>query len=125
MVKNKEISLHHLFQSPAQSESTSSAITRRARSIYSVKVTSRRQPWWISGPRWRRTNLIQHYRQSCSSASSTRPCMASQPTRRSWMRLEKLKKVLEVYEAHLSENTYLAGEFVSFANISEHVHLIQ
>ncbi|BAF04971.2 Os01g0370600 [Oryza sativa Japonica Group] len=39
--------------------------------------------------------------------------------------VEKLKKVLEVYEAHLSENTYLAGEFVSFANISEHVHLIQ
>uniref|UniRef100_A0A0E0C213 glutathione transferase n=1 Tax=Oryza meridionalis TaxID=40149 RepID=A0A0E0C213_9ORYZ len=31
---------------------------------------------------------------------------------------ETLKKVLEVYEAHLSENTYLAGDFVSFADLS-------
>uniref|UniRef100_A0A0E0MWE9 glutathione transferase n=1 Tax=Oryza rufipogon TaxID=4529 RepID=A0A0E0MWE9_ORYRU len=32
--------------------------------------------------------------------------------------VEKLKKVREVYEAHLSENTYLAGDFVSFTDLS-------
>ncbi|KAB8081461.1 hypothetical protein EE612_002672, partial [Oryza sativa] len=32
--------------------------------------------------------------------------------------LEKLKKVLEVYEARLSQNTYLAGNFLSFVDLS-------
>uniref|UniRef100_A0A0E0JIY8 glutathione transferase n=1 Tax=Oryza punctata TaxID=4537 RepID=A0A0E0JIY8_ORYPU len=32
--------------------------------------------------------------------------------------LEKLKKVLEVYEARLSQNTYLGGDFLSFADLS-------
>uniref|UniRef100_A0A0E0JIY2 glutathione transferase n=1 Tax=Oryza punctata TaxID=4537 RepID=A0A0E0JIY2_ORYPU len=32
--------------------------------------------------------------------------------------LEKLKKVLETYEARLSENRYLAGDFVSFADLN-------
>lgn len=31
---------------------------------------------------------------------------------------EKLKKVLEVYEARLSQSTYLAGDFVSFADLN-------
>jgi glutathione S-transferase len=32
--------------------------------------------------------------------------------------LEKLKKVLEVYEARLSKHQYLAGDFVSFADLN-------
>lgn len=32
--------------------------------------------------------------------------------------VEKLKKVLEVYEARLSQSTYLAGDFVSFADLN-------
>ncbi|KAJ4733732.1 Glutathione S-transferase family protein [Rhynchospora pubera] len=32
--------------------------------------------------------------------------------------LEKLKKVLEVYEARLSQYKYLAGDFISFADLS-------
>ncbi|KAJ3702024.1 hypothetical protein LUZ61_005729 [Rhynchospora tenuis] len=32
--------------------------------------------------------------------------------------LEKLKKVLEVYEARLSQCKYLAGDFISFADLS-------
>lgn len=32
--------------------------------------------------------------------------------------LEKAKKVLEIYEAHLSKNKYLAGDFVSFADLN-------
>ena len=32
--------------------------------------------------------------------------------------LEKLKKVLETYEAHLSKNKYLAGDFISFADLN-------
>ncbi|CAM0877395.1 unnamed protein product [Alopecurus aequalis] len=32
--------------------------------------------------------------------------------------LEKLKKVLEVYDARLSKHRYLAGDFVSFADIN-------
>ncbi|TVT99266.1 hypothetical protein EJB05_30449 [Eragrostis curvula] len=32
--------------------------------------------------------------------------------------LEKLKKVLDVYEARLSKTKYLAGDFVSFADLS-------
>ncbi|KAL6890571.1 hypothetical protein ACP4OV_008826 [Aristida adscensionis] len=32
--------------------------------------------------------------------------------------LEKLKKALEVYEARLSSSRYLAGDFISFADIS-------
>ncbi|XP_051219868.1 probable glutathione S-transferase GSTF1 [Lolium perenne] len=33
--------------------------------------------------------------------------------------LEKLKKVLEVYEARLSKHEYLAGDFVSFVDLSQ------
>jgi glutathione S-transferase len=32
--------------------------------------------------------------------------------------LEKVKKVLEVYEARLSQHEYLAGDFISFADLS-------
>ncbi|XP_062198856.1 probable glutathione S-transferase GSTF1 [Phragmites australis] len=32
--------------------------------------------------------------------------------------LEKLKKVLDVYEVHLSKNKFLAGDFVSFADLN-------
>ena len=32
--------------------------------------------------------------------------------------LEKLSKVLDVYEARLSKHTYLAGDFVSFADLN-------
>jgi glutathione S-transferase len=32
--------------------------------------------------------------------------------------LEKLKKVLEVYEARLSRSKYLAGDFISLADLS-------
>ncbi|XBH66982.1 hypothetical protein VPH35_095433 [Triticum aestivum] len=32
--------------------------------------------------------------------------------------VEKLKKLLEVYEARLSSNKYLAGDFVSFADLT-------
>lgn len=32
--------------------------------------------------------------------------------------LEKMKKVLEVYEARLSKHAYLAGDFVSFADLN-------
>jgi glutathione S-transferase len=32
--------------------------------------------------------------------------------------MAKLKKVLEVYEARLSENEYLAGSFISFADLN-------
>ncbi|KAL6615180.1 hypothetical protein ACP70R_037450 [Stipagrostis hirtigluma subsp. patula] len=32
--------------------------------------------------------------------------------------LEKLKKVLDVYEAHLSKHDYLAGDFLSFADLN-------
>lgn len=32
--------------------------------------------------------------------------------------LEKLKKVLEVYECHLSQCKYLAGDFISLADLS-------
>lgn len=32
--------------------------------------------------------------------------------------LEKLKKVLEVYEAHLSKHEFLAGDFISFADLN-------
>jgi glutathione S-transferase len=32
--------------------------------------------------------------------------------------IEKLAKVLDVYEAHLSKNKYLAGSFVSIADLS-------
>jgi glutathione S-transferase len=32
--------------------------------------------------------------------------------------LEKLKKVLEVYEARLSQHKYLAGDFISLADLS-------
>ncbi|KAF0918043.1 hypothetical protein E2562_021734 [Oryza meyeriana var. granulata] len=32
--------------------------------------------------------------------------------------VEKVKKVLEVYEARLSQSTYLAGDFVSFADLN-------
>lgn len=32
--------------------------------------------------------------------------------------VEKLKKVLEVYEAHLSKHEYLAGDFISFADLN-------
>ncbi|RLM91620.1 glutathione-S-transferase [Panicum miliaceum] len=31
---------------------------------------------------------------------------------------EKLKKVLDVYEAHLSRSKYLAGDFFSFADFN-------
>ncbi|XP_020149224.1 probable glutathione S-transferase GSTF1 [Aegilops tauschii subsp. strangulata] len=36
--------------------------------------------------------------------------------------IEKLKKVLEVYEAHLSKHKYLAGDFISFADINHFPH---
>uniref|UniRef100_R7W6N8 glutathione transferase n=1 Tax=Aegilops tauschii TaxID=37682 RepID=R7W6N8_AEGTA len=32
--------------------------------------------------------------------------------------LEKLKKVLEIYEEHLSKHKYLAGDFISFADLN-------
>jgi glutathione S-transferase len=32
--------------------------------------------------------------------------------------LEKMKKVLEVYEARLSQHKYLAGDFISFADLN-------
>jgi glutathione S-transferase len=32
--------------------------------------------------------------------------------------LEKLEKVLDIYEAHLSKNKYLAGDFFSLADLS-------
>ncbi|XBI59271.1 hypothetical protein VPH35_040372 [Triticum aestivum] len=32
--------------------------------------------------------------------------------------LEKLKKVLEMYEEHLSKHKYLAGDFISFADLN-------
>lgn len=32
--------------------------------------------------------------------------------------LEKTKKVLEIYEAHLSKHKYLAGDYVSFADLN-------
>lgn len=32
--------------------------------------------------------------------------------------LEKLRKVLEIYEAHLSKHKYLAGDFFSFADLN-------
>jgi glutathione S-transferase len=32
--------------------------------------------------------------------------------------LEKLKKVLKMYEAHLSKHTFLAGNFVSFSDLN-------
>lgn len=32
--------------------------------------------------------------------------------------LEKLKKVLETYEAHLTKNKYLAGDCISFADLN-------
>lgn len=32
--------------------------------------------------------------------------------------VEKLKKVLEIYEAHLSKHKYLAGDLISFADLN-------
>ncbi|KAM0825339.1 hypothetical protein ACQ4PT_069635 [Festuca glaucescens] len=36
--------------------------------------------------------------------------------------LDKLKKVMEVYEARLSQHEYLAGDFVSFADLNHFPH---
>nr|7ZA4_A Chain A, Glutathione transferase [Alopecurus myosuroides]7ZA4_B Chain B, Glutathione transferase [Alopecurus myosuroides]7ZA4_C Chain C, Glutathione transferase [Alopecurus myosuroides] len=48
------------------------------------------------------------------------PLMRGLPTNQTVVdeSLEKLKKVLEVYEARLSQHKYLAGDFVSFADLN-------
>ncbi|VAH01899.1 unnamed protein product [Triticum turgidum subsp. durum] len=48
------------------------------------------------------------------------PLMRGLPTNQTVVdeSLEKLKKVLEVYEARLSQHEYLAGDFVSFADLN-------
>ncbi|KAF6988036.1 hypothetical protein CFC21_005622 [Triticum aestivum] len=48
------------------------------------------------------------------------PLMRGLPTNQTVVdeSLEKLKKVLEVYEARLSRHEYLAGDFVSFADLN-------
>uniref|UniRef100_A0A452XWY2 glutathione transferase n=1 Tax=Aegilops tauschii subsp. strangulata TaxID=200361 RepID=A0A452XWY2_AEGTS len=48
------------------------------------------------------------------------PLMRGLPTNQTVVdeSLEKLKKVLEVYEARLSKHDYLAGDFVSFADLN-------
>ncbi|GJN31875.1 hypothetical protein PR202_gb20330 [Eleusine coracana subsp. coracana] len=48
------------------------------------------------------------------------PAMKGLPTNQKVVdeSLDKLKKVLEVYEARLSKTKYLAGDFVSFADLN-------